>query len=343
MILPRFFSRNGWTVWHLLLLAGMTALGVAITFDAWADILRIAIGDPESQYILLVPLIVGWLIYVRRERLRFVYPRGGWIGLVLVAIGWAVSSYGYSYTSSPWAPVMRPVLWIAYSAADTLAHLLTFGKVQVDFLSHLDEANQTLWHSGSVLLVCGCVLTVAGRDALARFLPAWMILVFLVPVPGMIRQPIALPLQEGLAAVTQVIFEVLEYPIDRSGNKLVINGVEVAVAEACNGMRMVFALVLVSFAFAFAHPLKGPVRLLIIAASPLSAMVCNILRMIPTVLIYGQSRQPILGIDGHVFAEQFHNIAGWVMLVIAFMILLGILRVLQWALVPVTRYTLAYD
>ena len=37
-------------------------------------------------------------------------------------------------------------------------------------------------------------------------------------------------------------------------------------AEACNGMRMVFALVLVSYAFAYSMPLRNTVRILVLIA-----------------------------------------------------------------------------
>jgi exosortase len=197
------------------------------------------------------------------------------------------------------------------------------------------HAVQTLWHGGAVLIVVGSFLSLAGRDILFRFFPAFALLIFLVPVPGMLRQQIAIPLQTAMASFTQDIFQILGFTLERNGNLLSINGVDVAIAEACNGLRMVFALVLVSYAFAFATPLYTYARLLIIAASPLSAIVCNILRMIPTVWLYGNAPPSI--------ADQFHDIAGWVMLVVAFLLLMGIIRLLRWALIPIAPYTLAYN
>ena len=41
-------------------------------------------------------------------------------------------------------------------------------------------------------------------------------------------------------------------------------------------------------------------------------------------------------------AETIHALSGWAMLPIAFLSLLGVLRVLRWAHVPVAPYTLAY-
>ena len=116
---------------------------------------------------------------------------------------------------------------------------------------------------------------------------------------------------------------------------LSINGVEVGIAEACNGLRMVFALVLVSGAFAFGNPLRWYVRAIILIASPVSAIFCNVLRLIPTVWLYGYSSSDVAG--------NFHDISGWCMLLVAFLLLMVIIRLLRWALVPVACYTLAYD
>jgi hypothetical protein len=58
-------------------------------------------------------------------------------------------------------------------------------------------------------------------------------------------------------------------------------------------------------------------------------------RLVPTVWLYGYHPGPI--------AEHFHNVGGWVMLGASFLVLMGIIRLLRWALIPVTQYTLAYD
>ena len=67
---------------------------------------------------------------------------------------------------------------------------------------------QSLWHGGAVLVVVGCILTVLGKQALFRFFPAVAVLVFIVPVPGLIRQQIAIPLQTWTAQITAGDLEV---------------------------------------------------------------------------------------------------------------------------------------
>lgn len=198
------------------------------------------------------------------------------------------------------------------------------------------ESNvQAAWHLGAVGMVVGCLLTALGKNVLFRFLPAFLVLVLLVPIPGVVRETVSQPLQTATAAATQAVLEVFGVGVRRMGNVLTINGHDIAVAEACNGMRMVFALVLVSYAFAFSMPLQNWVRLTVLAFSPAAALVCNILRLLPTVLVYGYGSPEAGG--------TFHDISAWLMLPLAFLLLMGVIRVLQWALIPVMRYNLAYQ
>ena len=292
-MLPRSWRRNGWSHWHLIAAAGLSALAVAVTWGAWADMVHIGVIDEESSHIFLVPIVAAWLVWVRRARLSQCRPVGLAVGPAILAVGWLLSWYGYH------------------------------------------NGIQSFWHGGAVLIVMGAALSVLGREVLMRFLPAFVVLAFLVPIPGIIRQEIAIPLQTATASVTQDLVQLAGASIDRTGNLLQINGVDVAVAEACNGMRMVFALVLVSYAFAFGTPLRWYARGLVLLASPLVALVVNIVRMMPTVWLYGYSPEHV--------ADRFHDWSGWIMMGIAFLLLMAILQILRWSMIPVTRYTLAQD
>jgi exosortase len=297
MIVPRSWSKNGWTIWHLVLSVVMVGLGVLATADAWADIAQLVATDlrtrqDENTHILLVPIVAAWLVWVRRGRFRHCRPRGQIIGPLIMLAGWAI-----------------------YWAGDAF-YVLAF------------------WHAGAVVLTIGCLCAVLGLEIFFAFLPALIVLGFIVPVPGRVRQAIALPLEGALTLVTKEVCELLGMAVERSGNHLWTNGVEVEIAEACNGMRMVFALALVSFAFAFGTPLRWYIQLMILVASPVSAIFFNLVRLVPTVWLYGY--HPNL-------ANGFHDYSGWLMLPIAFLLLMGIVRLLRWALLPIAKFTLAYD
>jgi len=195
------------------------------------------------------------------------------------------------------------------------------------------SGTQSLWHGGAVLVVIGCAMSVLGKHMLFRFFPAVAVLIFLIPVPGLIRQKIAMPLETWTAHISQIVFSLAGVQVDRYQNLLKINGQAVNIAEACNGLRMVFALLLISYAFCFGLPLRNSVRFLLLAASPLATVFCNVLRILPTIWIYGYYSRS--------FGELFHTYSGWLMLPISFLMLLGIIKILRWAMIPVMRYTLA--
>lgn len=197
------------------------------------------------------------------------------------------------------------------------------------------RAMQSVWHTGSVMVVLGCALSILGRQVFFAFLPAIATLIFIIPVPAAIRLQLAIPMQSVTAEVTQWVFELFGQAVDRSGNVLSINGEQVRIVEACNGMRMVFTLVMVSYAYAFGTPLRGYVRFIIIGLSPLTAVACNVVRLIPTVWMYGYMPDTI--------ADPFHSAAGWVMVGVAFLFLMSILKLLKWMLIPVAPFTLAYE
>ena len=67
--------------------------------------------------------------------------------------------------------------------------------------------------------------------------------------------------------------------------------------------------------------------------SPAIAMVCNVLRLVPTSLIFGYGDNE--------FARQFHDYAGWVMLPVAMVMLALVLRTIRWLEFPVTQLRLA--
>jgi len=194
---------------------------------------------------------------------------------------------------------------------------------------------QALRHFGAVSIAVGGLITMLGRDVLVHFGPAFGALVFLIPMPPTFRQRISLPLMSVTAAVTQDILNVLGVDVTRSGNQLLVNGKEILIVEACNGLRMFFTLVMVSYLVAFFVSLRGYVRILLVALSPLSAVLCNVIRLVPTVWVIGYGSKGI--------ADDFHTASGYIMLPVAFVMLFAIVWALRWAMVPVSPFTLARD
>lgn len=180
---------------------------------------------------------------------------------------------------------------------------------------------------GAVLVVLGAAYVALGRDVLMRFLPAVGALLLVLPVPGRVRFAIAGPLQEVSAYVAAWGLDLCAAPVTRSGSVLTVNGIDIAVAEACNGMRMVTALAVVAYAFGFSLRLRPAARIGILGVSPLIALCVNVVRLVPTALAHGYSSRST--------ADMVHEVGGWGALVIALALLFGLIGLLRWLEVPI--------
>lgn len=191
-------------------------------------------------------------------------------------------------------------------------------------------ATDIFQHFGALLAVCGAIVAVLGHRLPMLLKPSLIALLFLFPVPGTFRQHIAIPLQHISAIIAENLLALFGVAVERSGIVLTLNGQEVAVAEACNGMRMVSALGLITFAFVFSVPMRANIRLLLLVFSPVIALVVNIARLIPTSLAYGYTAPDT--------AQLVHDVGGWAVLALALGMLWGLLAVLRWLEVPVAPY-----
>ena len=182
-------------------------------------------------------------------------------------------------------------------------------------------ADPVIWRAGAVMTAVGAFVSAIGLPASLRLAPALIAAGFLVPVDPNGRYHVALPLQTITAQAAQQVCDVLGMEVNRAGNLLSINGVNVTIAEACNGMRMLLTLFMVCYVVAFTLRLRPYVRIFLLAASPVVAIVSNVARLIPTVWMFGHKSQEA--------AERFHDISGWVMTFIAFLLLMGFFRLLE--------------
>ena len=255
-----------------------------------ADVIRFAIQDADRSYILLVPLLSIYLVWLRRSRLRNI-----------------------EFRVSVWGPIIILLGWSGYFVG---------GVTDVVFL----------WHLGFLVGFLGIAVTFLGSGILVPFSPAILVILAIVPIPGSIRLALAQPLQGFATSVTANILDTVGVPAIQAGNLIEINGATVAIGEACNGMRLLVPLALVIYTFVFSLPLRASMRSILLVASVPIALMCNVLRLVPTALAYGYFPS---------IAEPIHDIGGWIMLPLAIFLLIGLLRLIEWLDIPVSRWRLA--
>ena len=154
------------------------------------------------------------------------------------------------------------------------------------------------------------------RQVLHWWLPATL-LVLSVPIPAVVLNSVALPLQLQASKIGASLLEFRNVPVLLAGNVINLPGRSMFVTEACSGLRSLTALISLGVLIGGLW-LKVPwSRALLIAAAIPVAIALNGIRVFLTgFLVYYVS--PALG-------EGFlHYTEGWFMFVIAFLILGGL-------------------
>jgi exosortase len=164
------------------------------------------------------------------------------------------------------------------------------------------------------ILAVGIVLYVWGWKLLRE---VWL-LIFLylltVPLPALIFNQIALPLQLFASAVSEHVLGFLGIPVFREGNILELPNLTLSVAEACSGIRSLMSLITLAVMLAYFLPVRWKWRVAFVASAIPVAVICNAARVAGT------------GILGRHFGEAaaqgfFHSFSGWLIFVLAFALL----------------------
>lgn len=179
-----------------------------------------------------------------------------------------------------------------------------------------------------VLTIAGVVLLVLGWKALRQL--AWILafLLLMVPLPGRIHGMISGPLQTQATGGAVVLLELLGVTVARDGNVILLNNTtQLAVAEACSGLRMLTSFVMVAGVLAYLVRRPGWQKAVVLVSSVPIAIVCNLIRLFATAELYM--------VTSSESAEQFfHDCAGLVMMPLAVLILAGELWLMNKVVIP---------
>lgn len=177
-----------------------------------------------------------------------------------------------------------------------------------------------------VLLIASAVVFVLGWTHLAVLAFPVSFLLLMIPIPAIVFNQVALPLQMIAARFGQDILSALSVPVLREGNVIVLANTSLEVAEACSGIRSLVSLLTIALVCGYFIDPRAAVRGILAAASVPVAIVTNGLRVAAT------------GVAAQQFGPEaatgfFHSLSGWLMFVPALLLLLGLAQLLR-AFVP---------
>lgn len=174
------------------------------------------------------------------------------------------------------------------------------------------------------LIVAASVLAVGGLRVFLWALPALIFLVFMVPLPQVLDDKLAAPLQQIATSGSYEVLTALGLPVVTEGNVILIHSQRVEVAEACRGLSMLlaFGALITAMVILVRRPLWERV-VLVLSIIPI-ALLCNIIRISVTAVAYGYYNKPV---------KEVHDYAGFAMMGLALGIVLLEMQVMSWLVI----------
>lgn len=185
--------------------------------------------------------------------------------------------------------------------------------------------------SGSLLVVlAGLAGAAGGRRALVWAAPAILFLAFTLPLPFRVQMALGETLQSAATQASTYTLQTLGVPAVAEGNVILLSEARLGVVEACNGLSMLVTFFALATGIAVLAPRSLVERLLIVASAIPIAIVANVARISLTGVLYEANR-------GDWARVVFHDLAGWLMMPLALVLLLGELLVLKRLILPAER------
>jgi exosortase len=168
-----------------------------------------------------------------------------------------------------------------------------------------------------VIALAGITVYEFGFKQLLRWWLPFALICLSIPLPELITQTLALPLQFKASRMGAALLEMRNVPVRLAGNVIQLPGRELFVTEACSGLRSLTALISMSVLLG-ALVLKKPVTraALLLLAVPVAIVVNGIRVFLTGFLVYYVSPS---------YGEGFmHVTEGWLLFLVSMSILAGI-------------------
>jgi len=204
-----------------------------------------------------------------------------------------------------------------------LGLLMRVGGIYVRF--------QTLEGISLIPFVLGIITILFGRRAALWGAPAVFFLLFMIPLPSFLSGQLSGLLQTVATTVSTFVFQLLGIPAFAEGNVISLSNGQIGVAEACSGLRMLYAFFALTVGACMIMDRAWPEKAVIALSAIPIAIIANCVRIIATGLAFEY-------LDPKTAEHIFHDVAGWLMMPLGFTILLGALSILDRLIVPDDRF-----
>ena len=170
-----------------------------------------------------------------------------------------------------------------------------------------------LTHTAVVVTLIGVIWLLRGNQTLKVLAFPLFLLFFMVPIPAIIYNRITFPLQLIASRLAAGALDLLGIPVLRDGNILELPHQTLSVVEACSGIRSLLSLTFLSLVYGYFFEKRIWVRVVLFFAT------------VPIAIVANGSRVAFTGIMTQIKPELaegfFHESTGWVIFIVALIIL----------------------
>jgi exosortase len=161
-----------------------------------------------------------------------------------------------------------------------------------------------------LVLLAGMVLFLAGWKKLRSVSFPLGFLILMIPIPVIIYNQITFPLQLLASRFATSWLELMQVPVLREGNVLILPNYSLEVVEACSGVRSLMTLITLAVAYGYLVESRRWVRYTLPVLMVPIAIVSNAIRIMGTgMLTYHFGPKAAEGF--------FHDFSGWIIFLAA--------------------------
>jgi exosortase len=228
-------------------------------------------------------------------------------------IWWTDDAYSHGLLIPPLAAYVawlnRDRILAVPASPDSRGLLLAAAGCGIHILGRLG-AEFFLTRVSLVIILAGIILTYWGVGRLQQTAFSLVLLATMVPIPAIVYNKLAAPLQLFASWVASNTLEMMGVPIFRDGNVMHLSNISLGVAEACSGLRSISSLTVLALVLGYFICSSLPIRLLLFFLAFPVAIGVNVLRIVITAMFARE--------DPALAEGFFHSFSGWAVFLVGF-------------------------